>query len=109
MSSMSMEMCLTLARTLGAQSKPFIIHCHFSESSVSSDPSLFAAMTDTLMKVLTALPPLSLSENGVSSGILDSESRSDVLSNTLNSIQTFALETLSSDSVTGLHIQFSCF
>eukprot|EP01034_Spumella_vulgaris_P028799 gene28799-35723_t len=84
LSSMSVEMCLTLAKTLGAQ-----------------NPTLFTAMTDTLMKVLVVLPPLSLSESNSSVDAENVASRSDVLNSTLTSIQSFAVETLSSDSVTG--------
>ncbi len=62
---------------------------------MSPDPAVFLAMSETLMRVLTALEPLSLAADSAPTD------RSDALSGTIRSIQAFAEETLANESITG--------
>lgn len=92
-SAMSVEMCLTLAKTLGMQSKDSSVCCgDFCDYII--DASLFSAMAESLLRILVVLEPLSLSKGGKTE-------QSPVLTNTLKSIQDFAHSALTGGASIG--------
>ena len=82
LSAMSVEMCLTLAKTLGMQSKSDMADWNCIDEG-DLDAAIFTAMADSLLKILVVLEPLSLSSGGKSE-------QSPILTSTLKSIQDFA-------------------